>query len=76
MFEKFISLAGRKFTFLQQMNIFARPGNSMETAQFPLYDNQEMLSLAHQPCLILCLLSLSLLSFETSYSFFPSLHPD
>lgn len=43
MFEKFISLAWHKFTFLQQMNIFARPGNSMATAQFPLYDNQEML---------------------------------
>lgn len=42
------------------MNIPVPSGNSMVTAQSPLYGDREMLSPAHQPpCLVLYLLSLS-----------------
>ena len=54
------SAAWHRFAFLRQMNIPAPSGNSMATAQSPLYGDREMLSLAHQPpCLVLYLLSLS-----------------
>lgn len=54
------SAAWHRFAFLRQMNIPAPSGNSMATAQSPLYSDREMLSPAHQsPCLILYLLSLS-----------------